>query len=130
MQRRTQLHYSSSGQRHPPPSAHTHAAFSPALPRPANVHPRTATPPPPPLPPWVQEGGTAPILFWEGASTTPTLSLLSLSLPEPLPACPPSVQAGVHGADSIFGKSFDDDPGGLALRHDTPGLLSAANSGE
>lgn len=38
-------------------------------------------------------------------------------------------QAGVHGAASIWGGSFDDDPGGLALKHDKPGLLSAANSG-
>jgi len=38
-------------------------------------------------------------------------------------------QAGVQGAQSIWGGSFDDDPGGLALKHDKGGLLSAANSG-
>ena len=38
-------------------------------------------------------------------------------------------QAGVQGASSIWGGSFDDDPGGLALKHDKPGLLSAANGG-
>eukprot|EP00966_Prymnesium_polylepis_P061522 1427862-Prymnesium_polylepis.1 len=32
-------------------------------------------------------------------------------------------QAGVHSAASIWGGSFDDDPGGLALKHDKPGLL-------
>ena len=38
-------------------------------------------------------------------------------------------QAGSHASSSIWGTTFDDDPGGLALRHDRPGLLSAANSG-
>ena len=38
-------------------------------------------------------------------------------------------QAGVQGASSIWGGSFDDDPGGLALKHDKSGLLSAANGG-
>jgi len=38
-------------------------------------------------------------------------------------------QAGVHGTASTWGGSFDDDPGGLRLHHDKPGLLSAANSG-
>ena len=33
------------------------------------------------------------------------------------------------GQGSIWGGSFDDDPGGLALRHERPGLLSAANMG-
>eukprot|EP00899_Mesostigma_viride_P006836 jgi/Mesvir1/16153/Mv08424-RA.1 len=30
---------------------------------------------------------------------------------------------------SIYGKAFDDDPGGLKLKHDRPGLLSMANIG-
>ncbi len=38
-------------------------------------------------------------------------------------------QAGVHATSSIWGGSFDDDPGGLKLKHEKPGLLSAANSG-
>uniref|UniRef100_A0A7S0NSW6 Peptidyl-prolyl cis-trans isomerase n=2 Tax=Calcidiscus leptoporus TaxID=127549 RepID=A0A7S0NSW6_9EUKA len=38
-------------------------------------------------------------------------------------------QAGVQGVSSVWGGAFDDDPGGLALKHDKPGLLSAANSG-
>ena len=38
-------------------------------------------------------------------------------------------QAGQHSTNSIWGTSFDDDPGGLALRHERAGLLSAANSG-
>ena len=38
-------------------------------------------------------------------------------------------QAGRHGASSVWGGAFDDDPGGLALKHDRGGLLSAANSG-
>ena len=38
-------------------------------------------------------------------------------------------QAGSHSAGAIWGGSFDDDPGGLLLRHERPGLLSAANSG-
>ena len=38
-------------------------------------------------------------------------------------------QSGQHGAASIWGGSFDDDPGGLKLKHDKSGLLSAANSG-
>ena len=37
-------------------------------------------------------------------------------------------QAGAGGG-AIWGGSFDDDPGGLQLRHERPGLLSAANSG-
>lgn len=37
-------------------------------------------------------------------------------------------QAGA-GTDSVFGGSFKDDPGGLALKHDRAGLLSMANSG-
>lgn len=37
-------------------------------------------------------------------------------------------QAG--GPSSVWnGSAFDDDPGGLALKHDRSGLLSAANSG-
>jgi peptidyl-prolyl isomerase D len=31
--------------------------------------------------------------------------------------------------ESIYGGQFKDDPGGLALRHDRPGLLSMANTG-
>ena len=31
--------------------------------------------------------------------------------------------------ESIYGGHFKDDPGGLALRHDRPGLLSMANTG-
>ena len=39
-------------------------------------------------------------------------------------------QMGNFNVDSpITGGTFDDDPGGLALNHDRPGLLSAANSG-
>ena len=39
-------------------------------------------------------------------------------------------QSGSHSAPgSIWGGSFDDDPGGLKLRHERPGLLSAANMG-
>jgi peptidyl-prolyl isomerase D len=38
-------------------------------------------------------------------------------------------QAGVNGIDSIWDAPFDDDPGGLALRHDRNGLLSSANAG-
>ena len=38
-------------------------------------------------------------------------------------------QSGVPSADSVFGGAFDDDPGGLQLRHDRKGLLSTANSG-
>lgn len=38
-------------------------------------------------------------------------------------------QAGSHKAGSIWGTSFDDDPGGLKLKHEKPGLLSAANGG-
>ena len=37
-------------------------------------------------------------------------------------------QAGA-GEGSIWGGAFDDDPGGLRLRHERAGLLSAANSG-
>ncbi|KAK3271358.1 hypothetical protein CYMTET_20283 [Cymbomonas tetramitiformis] len=37
-------------------------------------------------------------------------------------------QAGA-GTDSVFGGSFKDDPGGLALKHDRAGLLSMANGG-
>ena len=37
-------------------------------------------------------------------------------------------QAG-QGPGSIWGGSFDDDPGGLKLKHERPGLLSAANGG-
>ena len=37
-------------------------------------------------------------------------------------------QAGAGGG-SVWGGAFDDDPGGLRLRHDRPGLLSAANAG-
>ena len=37
-------------------------------------------------------------------------------------------QAGAGGG-SIWGGAFDDDPAGLALRHERPGLLSAANAG-
>lgn len=41
-------------------------------------------------------------------------------------------QTGVNarsGGSALTGKAFDDDPGGLALKHDRPGLLSAANAG-
>ena len=38
-------------------------------------------------------------------------------------------QAGVGSVRSIWGSSFDDDPGGLRLKHSKPGLLSSANSG-
>lgn len=38
-------------------------------------------------------------------------------------------QAGVQAAGSVWGTAFDDDPGGLALKHDKAGLLSAANGG-
>jgi len=38
-------------------------------------------------------------------------------------------QAGVQAAGSVWGSAFDDDPGGLALKHDKAGLLSAANGG-
>jgi len=38
-------------------------------------------------------------------------------------------QAGVHGVNSVWDVPFDDDPEGLKLKHDRPGLLSAANSG-
>jgi peptidyl-prolyl isomerase D len=37
-------------------------------------------------------------------------------------------QTGVE-VPSLNGGSFQDDPGGLALKHDRPGLLSMANSG-
>ncbi len=30
------------------------------------------------------------------------------------------VQTGVHGASSIYGGQFKDDPGGLLLKHDRP----------
>lgn len=33
------------------------------------------------------------------------------------------------GTESVFGGHFADDPGGLALKHDRPGLLSMANTG-
>lgn len=36
---------------------------------------------------------------------------------------------GVAGSAVNPGQSFDDDPGGLKLKHDRPGLLSLANSG-
>jgi len=36
---------------------------------------------------------------------------------------------GVAGSAVNPGLSFDDDPGGLKLKHDRPGLLSLANSG-
>ena len=39
-------------------------------------------------------------------------------------------QTGVDGVGAIDGSTFDDDPGGLALLHDRPGLLSCANSGK
>jgi peptidyl-prolyl isomerase D len=38
-------------------------------------------------------------------------------------------QGGSNFVNSIWGGAFDDDPGGLELRHDRAGLLSAANSG-
>lgn len=34
------------------------------------------------------------------------------------------------GGDSIYGAKFNDDKGGLKLKHDAAGLLSMANSGE
>jgi peptidyl-prolyl isomerase D len=37
-------------------------------------------------------------------------------------------QAGVS-VPSLSGGPFDDDPGGLSLKHNRPGLLSMANSG-
>jgi len=33
------------------------------------------------------------------------------------------------GTDSVYGGQFKDDPGGLAIKHDRPGLLSMANGG-
>ena len=33
------------------------------------------------------------------------------------------------GTDSVYGGFFKDDAGGLALKHDRPGLLSMANRG-
>jgi cyclophilin family peptidyl-prolyl cis-trans isomerase len=33
------------------------------------------------------------------------------------------------GGESIYGLKFDDEPGGLVIPHDEPGLLSMANSG-
>ena len=38
-------------------------------------------------------------------------------------------QAGIHGGESVFGGQFEDDKGGLALRHDRGGMLSMANAG-
>jgi len=38
-------------------------------------------------------------------------------------------QAGQHSVNSIWDSAFDDDPAGLALKHDKAGLLSAANGG-
>ena len=41
-------------------------------------------------------------------------------------------QTGSHTASGSAvnpGKAFDDDPGGLRLKHDRPGLLSVANAG-
>lgn len=35
----------------------------------------------------------------------------------------------MDGVESIWDEPFDDDPGGLALRHERGGLLSSANSG-
>lgn len=37
-------------------------------------------------------------------------------------------QSGVN-VDSVYGGTFDDDEGGLALKHDRAGLLSTANAG-
>ena len=37
-------------------------------------------------------------------------------------------QTGSH-TESVYGGHFPDEPGGLALRHDAEGLLSAANTG-
>ncbi|KAJ1487979.1 cyclophilin-like domain-containing protein [Baffinella frigidus] len=34
------------------------------------------------------------------------------------------------GGESIYGEKFDDEPAGLDLLHDEPGLLSMANKGE
>ena len=45
------------------------------------------------------------------------------------PAGKSSWPAGVQSVSSTWGGAFDDDPGGLALRHEKSGLLSAANSG-
>ncbi|CAI5939765.1 unnamed protein product [Closterium sp. NIES-65] len=33
------------------------------------------------------------------------------------------------GGESIYGEKFEDEPGGLALKHDKRGILSMANSG-
>ena len=38
-------------------------------------------------------------------------------------------QAGAYVPSVLTGGAFDDDPGGLALKHTRPGLLSMANSG-
>ena len=37
-------------------------------------------------------------------------------------------QSGAN-TESVFGGQFKDDPGGLRLKHDRPGLLSMANTG-
>ena len=34
------------------------------------------------------------------------------------------------GGDSIWGKKFKDDPGGLKLKHDRMGVVSMGNSGK
>jgi cyclophilin family peptidyl-prolyl cis-trans isomerase len=34
------------------------------------------------------------------------------------------------GGESVFGKKFKDDPAGLKLKHDRPGLLSMCNTGK
>lgn len=40
------------------------------------------------------------------------------------------VRGDGSGADSIYGGYFNDEKGGLALKHDRPGILAMANSGK
>ena len=56
----------------------------------------------------------------QGPSIALECPLIALACPR----LPSRLQVG-----STWGSSFDDDPGGLKLRHDRAGLLSAANSG-
>lgn len=39
------------------------------------------------------------------------------------------VKGDGSGGDSIYGKPFNDEKGGLALRHDRAGIVAMANSG-